>query len=134
MGKRFGLQKKEKLKSRKAIGQLFEARQRFSLAPLQVWYRFKQNEDDDPPVQVGVSCSKKQFKKAVDRNRVKRLLREAYRLQKTHFGDMVQHQGKLAQVFFIYTAANLPDYKLISETMAKCLRQLEKKLRHESVL
>jgi ribonuclease P protein component len=134
MGKRFGLQKKEKLKSRKGIDQLFNARQRFSLAPIQVWYVFKDGNENDPPIQMGVSCSKKQFKKAVDRNRVKRLLREAYRLQRNHFREVVSQQGKTARIFFIYTAPALPDYSLIFQTMGKCLKQLEKKLLHESVV
>jgi ribonuclease P protein component len=133
MGKRFGLQKKEKLKSRKAIDQLFNGKQRFSFAPLQVWYVFKDAGEGDSPVQMGVSCSKRYFKKAVDRNRVKRLLRETYRLQRNHFKEVVQQQEKSVRVFFIYTAATLPDYKLVFQTMGKCLKQLEKKLLHESV-
>ena len=134
MAKRFGLLKKEKLKSRKAIDALFNLKQRFSLAPIQVWYSFKDNPDQDPPIKIGFGCSKKHFKKAVHRNRVKRLMREAYRLQKHQFMEVAERQKKTATVFFIYTSPALPDYKLIYATVSKCLKQLEKKLLHESVL
>jgi ribonuclease P protein component len=134
MAKRFGLLKKEKLKSRKAIDALFNRKQRFSLAPIQVWYSFNNNPDQDPPVKIGFGCSKKQFKKAVQRNRVKRLMREAYRMQKHSFAEVAERQKKAASVFFIYTSPALPDYKLVFDTVGKCLKQLEKKLLHESVL
>lgn len=134
MAKRFGLLKKEKLKSRKAIDALFNRKQRFSQAPIQVWYAFNDNTAQDPPVKAGFGCSKKQFKKAVHRNRVKRLMREAYRLQKQHFTGITEQQNKTANVFFIYTAPALPNYQLVYDTVSKCLKQLEKKLLHESVL
>jgi ribonuclease P protein component len=134
MAKRFGLMKKEKLKSRKAIDALFNLKNRFSLAPIQVRYSFNNDLNLDSPVKIGFGCSKKQFKKAVQRNRVKRLMRESYRLQKHHFTEVTEQQKKTATVFFIYTAPTLPDYKLVYETVGKCLKHLEKKLFHESVL
>ena len=78
--KRFGFGRKEKLKSRKQIDELFLQGKSFSVYPLRVTYRFISS--DTPGVQVGVTAGKKYFKRAVDRNRMKRLMREAYRLQK----------------------------------------------------
>lgn len=72
--------KKEKLKSKKLIGHLFSEGQSVSSFPLRMVYL--STVLDDSQVKVGVSVSKRHFKKAVDRNRIKRLMREAYRLNK----------------------------------------------------
>ena len=80
--------KKEKLKSKKLIEALFENGQSVSAFPLRLIYlptTFK----DGVMAKTGVSVSKRHFKKAVDRNRVKRLMREAYRLGKaSYFNNM----------------------------------------------
>ena len=78
MVKRFGLGKSERLKSRKQIEELFLSGNNFSQFPIRVSYQFEASEK--PTFQIGVSASKKYFKKAVDRNRIKRLLRETYRI------------------------------------------------------
>ncbi|MBL0182209.1 MAG: ribonuclease P protein component [Chitinophagaceae bacterium] len=75
---RFG--KTEKLKSRKTIEQLFAEGKSFSNFPFRVIWKFTQTAD--AALQAGFTVSSKNFKNAVDRNRIKRLMREAYRLQK----------------------------------------------------
>ncbi len=80
--------KKEKLKSKKLIEQLFTEGQSVSAYPLRLVY-MKTSFDDGVILKTGVSVSKRNFKNAVDRNRIKRLLREAYRLNKaTYFNNM----------------------------------------------
>ena len=69
--------KNEKLKSQKAIEQLFAEGKSVSAYPLRMVYL-----DNQSQLKVGVSVSKRNFKLAVHRNRVKRLLREGYRLNK----------------------------------------------------
>jgi ribonuclease P protein component len=64
---------------------------------------------------MGVGVSGKHFKKAVDRNRVKRLIREAWRLQKSDLVKQAQLAGRSLKVFIIYTGRELPDFKLIYE-------------------
>ncbi|ULC59703.1 ribonuclease P protein component [Flaviramulus sp. BrNp1-15] len=73
--------KKEKLKSKKLIDQLFTEGQSVSAFPLRLVY-LPTTFDDDVIAKTGVSVSKRNFKTAVDRNRIKRLLREVYRLNK----------------------------------------------------
>jgi ribonuclease P protein component len=72
---------KEKLKSRKLLEQLFTKGRSFSVFPLKVFYMPLPGTVDHA-VKAGVGVSAKHFRKAVDRNRIKRLLRECYRLNK----------------------------------------------------
>ena len=83
-------------------------------------------------LQVGVGVSSKYFKKAVDRNRVKRLMREAYRLQKNSLQDWLQQNNKTMSVFFLYVGKELPPYELIAEKMNIALKRLLK-LSHEKL-
>jgi ribonuclease P protein component len=79
---------KEKLKSKKRIEQLFLEGQSVSAYPLCLVY-LQMSFNDNTIVKTGVSVSKHNFKKAVDRNRIKRLLRESYRLNKaTYFNNI----------------------------------------------
>lgn len=77
----FNYPKEEKLKSKIKIGLLFSDGKSVSKYPLRLVY-YAGAVGDDNRTQVGVSVSKRNFKKAVDRNYFKRLLRETYRLNK----------------------------------------------------
>ncbi len=80
--------KKEKLKSKKLIDQLFTQGQSVSAFPLRLVY-LQSHFEDCIIAKTGVSVSKRNFKTAVDRNRIKRLLRESYRLNKaTYFNNI----------------------------------------------
>ena len=135
MAKRFGFGKKERLKSKKAIEALFTKGKTLSQFPLRVMYVFEtvQNEQD-AIVQAGVTASKKHFKKAVDRNRIKRLLRECYRLQKLQLIETVKQKKLKAHLFFMFVDKILPEFNAVKEAMNKCLIQLQKAAeKHESV-
>lgn len=73
--------KKDKLKSKKLIEQLFAEGKAITAYPLRLVY-IKTEFDDNSTIKTGVSVSKRLHKTAVARNRIKRLLREAYRLNK----------------------------------------------------
>ena len=77
--------KQERMVSRQLIETLFGGKCSHSLAtfPLRIVYRTCERQADDAPVQLLVSVSKRHFKHAVDRNKVKRQIREAYRLHKS---------------------------------------------------
>ena len=123
MAKRFGLPKSERLKSRKRIDSLFAEGKGFAVFPIRVVYRFFP-EGGQSGWQMGVSASKRSFKKAVDRNRIKRLLREAYRLQKEELQRALTESGKSGAVFFLYTGKTLPSFAEVKEVMAKVLKKL----------
>lgn len=111
----FGYTKKEKLKSRKTLEGLFAEGRSFTEFPVKVWY---QALGEEQPHQIGVGVSSRNFKKATDRNRIKRLLREAYRLQKA---NLVSPQA--LGVFLLYVGKELPTQ---SQLMVSVLKALEK--------
>lgn len=128
---RYTFKKNEKLKSRKAIEQLFDQGKSFSSFPFRVLWKF--DETGAPGLQVGFTVSSKHFKNAVDRNRVKRLMREAYRLQKNKLKEQLEQQQKQLAVFFVYTGNELPDYDLIFKKTGSALTRLIK-ITHENDL
>ena len=121
---RYTLKKDDKLKSRKTIEQLFKEGKSFSNFPFRVLWKF--NETAASSLQTGFAVSSKHFKKAVDRNRIKRLMREAYRLQKTDLHNQLKQQQKSIAVFFIYVGKELPEYNFIFEKTNHVLVRLIK--------
>ncbi|RNC88133.1 MAG: ribonuclease P protein component [Winogradskyella sp.] len=80
----FKYSKKDKLKSKKLIEQLFSEGKTITVFPLRLVY-LKTKFQDDSILKTGVSVSKRLHKNAIDRNRIKRLIREAYRLNKLKY-------------------------------------------------
>lgn len=76
--------------------------------------------------QFGVGVSNKNFKKAVDRNRIKRLTREGYRLQKQNLCDLLNEKKQQLAVFLIYTGKELPVHTMVNEKIGLILLRLLK--------
>jgi ribonuclease P protein component len=125
---RYTLGKNEKLKSRKAIEQLFKDGKSFSLFPFRIIYAFKDAElqNSNNQLQTAFSVSKRYFKKATDRNRIKRLMREGWRLQKNILTEKISTTGKMMTVFIIYTGNELPEYDFIFEKKTAIIKRLIK--------
>ena len=137
--------KQEKLKSRKALEELFAKGKSFSVFPIKVFYTIvdqsvldgaADNAGDNSDiklskaalVQAGVGVSSRIFKKAHDRNKVKRLLREVYRTQKqTLYSNVASNQQQL-NVFFLYIGKELPIYADLQSAMEKTLEKLIRKI------
>jgi len=121
LAKQFTLGKNERLKSLKAIEQLFKEGHRFTVSPFRVNYT-----KTPKGLKFGVGVSAKNFKKAVDRNRIKRLTREAFRLQKYFLENKLNESGTGLNIFFIYTAKELPVYEQVVEKINSILKKLVK--------
>ena len=123
---RYTLGKEERLKSRKTIEQLFREGKAFTIFPLRVIYLRRDLAvlPQPIPLQAGFTVSTLHFKNATDRNRIRRLMKETYRLQK-HLLEQ-QHEGKESglAVFFIYVGKELPPYELVREKMNLALQRL----------
>ena len=118
----FTLRKTERLKSRKIINRLFREGKSFSHFPLRVSYL--DNTGDAANLRVAFSVSNRNFKKAVDRNRIKRLMREAYRLQKNYLQAILAEKQKSISIFILYTDKKLPLFEDMMEKMNGALNQL----------
>jgi ribonuclease P protein component len=132
MKKQFSLNKQERLKSRKQIALLFAEGKRLWVAPLRVYYAISSDaagiSASASALQVGVGVSSKRFKKAVDRNRIKRLIKEAWRLQKNECANALLDQYKKMNVFLIYTGKELPTFSFIQTTVSHLLQQLSQQI------
>ena len=127
VAKQFTLGKNERLKSRKQIDQLFSEGKKFSVTPFRIFYLAQILPAKDPhpiSIQFGVAVSTKNFKRAVDRNRIKRLTREAWRLQKNQLAEELKVTGKQLNIFFVYNSKELPDFNSVKDKVALALKKL----------
>ncbi|HJR99835.1 MAG TPA: ribonuclease P protein component [Flavobacterium sp.] len=111
--------KNEKLKSKISIGLLFSEGKSVSKYPLRLVYH-SGSLNENEKIKMGVSVSKKNFKKAVDRNRFKRILRETYRLNK-HI--LLDNLDKPYAFMFFYQTKERLSYEEIN---AKTIQLFEK--------
>ena len=123
---RYTLGQTERLKSRKVIEQLFKKGKSFSIFPFRVVWQYQQGSPEI--LQAGFTVSTKYFKKAVDRNRIRRLMKEAYRLQKNDLQQCLKNGNKPIAIFIIYVGKELPLYQLISTKMELVIDKLQKLL------
>jgi ribonuclease P protein component len=123
--KPYSLGKSERLKSRKQIDQVFETGKKITLFPFRLLYRIEQGRGN---IQAGFTVSSRNFPRAVDRNRIKRLIREAYRLQKKELETGVLKNDYSLYLFFIYTGREMVGHNEISEPLKKLLDKLVKAL------
>ena len=98
--------KKERLSSKKLIDQLFTEGNTFFSYPFKVFYLFQEVEKEYP-VKVLITASKKNFKKAVDRNKIKRLVREGYRLNKLPLHDYLKENNKSVLFGLVYVGETI---------------------------
>ncbi|WP_047549166.1 ribonuclease P protein component [Psychroserpens sp. Hel_I_66] len=120
----FSYSKKEKLKSQKLIEQLFSEGKSVSAYPLRMVY-LESNFEDGTQFKTGVSVSKRNFKKAVDRNRIKRLLREAYRLNKAEYFNNI---SPCYALMILYIGKDGTDFASVEKKMKQLLEAFSKKV------
>lgn len=117
----YTLRQNEKLKSKKLIEKLFREAERKYQHPLRLLYLAV---DMDTTTKAGFTVSTKTFKKAVKRNRIKRLMREAYRHLKPALHNRLRRQNQQVALFFIYTHKTILPYRVIYSSMEGLLQAL----------
>ena len=126
------LGKQERLCSRKLIDSLFKGggSRAMSGFPLRMVYAMTERHEGEPAAQILVSVPKRCFERAVKRNRIKRLVREAYRLNKHILADALErHEPQMsATMAFIYTDSHLHDYATVEQRVRNLLTRLSERL------
>lgn len=117
--------KNEKLKSKKTIELLFSQGQSVSKYPLRLVY-VENTFEKEENIKFGVSVSKKYFKNAVDRNYLKRVLRECYRLNKNLIQENVQ---KPMAMMFFYQSKEVLSYQEINEKTIQLFEKFIEKIK-----
>lgn len=123
----FTFNKKEKLKSKKRIEQLFAEGKSVTAYPLRLVF-MPATFEDDIPAQTGISVSKRYFKLAVDRNLIKRLMRESYRLNKASYFNNLSQSYALMILYIGKDKPKLADLETRMQLLFKKFRsQVSKK-------
>ncbi len=120
------LTKAERLSGKKDMARLFEKGNKLFSYPYRVVWRFSDDENQQLPVQILVSVSKRNFKKAVDRNQIKRYIRESYRKNKMILWDELEDKKIIVAV--LYIEKDIKDYSFFAKSMEKMLRNLKRKI------
>ncbi|MCL2131416.1 MAG: ribonuclease P protein component [Lentimicrobiaceae bacterium] len=116
-----GFSKQERICKRNDFNFLLSDGESFFSYPFRCVFYGKKAEES--LVRIAVSVSKKKFKLAADRNRIKRLIREAYRLEKQHLYNLLQEQPTALDMLIIYTEKKILDHKQIKNGMQILLKK-----------
>ena len=119
----------EKLKQKRLFDALFSgAKRSFAHPLLAIWKPMTLPEKI--PVQIGFSVPKKSFKRASDRNTIKRKLRESYRLQKAILTDQLREQNTQIAMLIVVQKSDNTSYEVLQQKMMLLLREVADKTKH----
>lgn len=119
----FTFKKEERLKSRKVIKALFAAGQSFSAYPLRLVWMPTEEEAGKYPVRFALTVAKKKFPRAAHRNRIRRQIREAWRLNKHSLYEQLPKQENKLAFMVIYSAQEELPHRQIQKGMRKLIRR-----------
>lgn len=121
-----GIKKDERLHKRGEFELLFKKGKKTSAFPLRLIYLVKDAEGhNETPIKCAFSVPKRIFKKAVDRNLIKRKMREAYRLNRLELKEKAAKNQKQLLLTFIYEAKDVKHYNEIEDKIILLLRPLQ---------
>ncbi len=115
--------KSERLCNFHQITHLFETGKSFYYQPLKVYYQFV-TPSQTAPVQILISVPKRIFKHAADRNRIKRLIREAYRKNKYLLSETLQLKNKQCLIALVFTGKTIISYAEMEKAIKQILNRL----------
>ncbi|MCZ2395329.1 MAG: ribonuclease P protein component [Chitinophagales bacterium] len=126
----YTLRKSERLKSRKKIDRLFAEGTVISEHPVRAKYIL--SAEYPAIIQAGFSVSKKKFKSAVKRNRIKRLMREAWRIHCIPVKSHLEQTKTTLSIFLTYSGTDIPDYILVEQSVIKIVNRLHSIVRRNA--
>jgi len=124
MPQRYFFRKSDRLSQKKIIQQLFQEGIQVHCYPYKIFI-LKVEKSLTGRFQVLISVPKKQFKKAVDRNLIKRRIREAYRLNNYILAKAKLNPDMQIAIAFVYTANEIHDYVFIHQKMVESLKKIK---------
>ncbi|NNM93838.1 MAG: ribonuclease P protein component [Bacteroidia bacterium] len=127
---RNSLRKMERLHGKKSIEALFRSGSSYTASPIRMLY-IARGIPDAGSMAAAFSVPSKTFKNAVDRNLLKRRMREAYRQNKTTLYDTVRKAKVQCTAMFIYIAKSKLPYSEIESKLLVTLHHLQKRIEHE---
>ena len=122
-----GLPKYERICKENDIQALFDKGAGVSVYPYRVIYLFRHDESHPVTVRLLVSVSKKRFHHAVKRNRVKRLMREAWRRNKAPLYEICERDNISVDVALVYTATVIHSYEEMLAKTQKAVQEIVRK-------
>jgi ribonuclease P protein component len=117
--------KEERLCSKKKIDRLFAEGNSFLIYPFRVTHLFAIENQEEYPIQVLISVSKKKIKKAISRNLIKRRIREGYRKNKSGFSSFLQNKNLNCDMAIVYVASEIIEYSEIEQKIILILQRLQ---------
>ena len=121
--RRYTFGKNERLYLKRHFNAIIAGRESFISYPLRVIFHFSARNSGESPARVAVSVSRKRFKRAVDRNRVKRLVREAYRLNKNDLHDLFP-PGQGVDLLLVYLEETITDFSGIKKAIRGVIKKM----------
>ena len=120
---RYTFNKNERLTHKPTIDKLFQTKgNRIVAKPLSlIFHEIKLTSES--PCQLLISVPKKKFRRAVHRNRIKRLIRESYRMQKHRLYEVLGDSKQLA-LGIVFLSTEIPTYKTVNRAVKKLIDDL----------
>ena len=122
--KQFSLKKEERLKSKKAINELFLSSNSYGRSTLRLLWRVEEIEDNEKSCKVLIAVPKRKIRKAVDRNRIKRMLKEIYRKNKASVNSFFDDKKSVCYLGILFVGNSVPTFKSLNDNLQLLLEKL----------